>query len=119
MMEKQSNYVMIYRVTTQRYRKNGQIAVIVSVPLFLLGIALLVGDQWLARAARWSLLEASTVAVLGATWLAVVGAIVAHVRSFARIYAVAERREGAQQRHQQHQQRENNATVKRFETKYW
>lgn len=46
MFEKQREFVMAYRVATQRHRQWGQTSVILSIPLFLVSIALYIADSW-------------------------------------------------------------------------
>lgn len=64
-----------------------------------------------------SVIELATLALLVVTWLCVVFAISVHVRSFGRIYGVAERRAASSGKH--HAAAAAAGKVKRFETKYW
>jgi hypothetical protein len=47
MFEKQREGVLWYRLKTQSYRKYGQFAVIVSIPLFLIAVALYYAEFWI------------------------------------------------------------------------
>ena len=88
LFEKESAAVMAFRVATQRPRQLGQLAVMYSIPLFVLALTLF---AWHFHAPNTPI-DIATLIVLSITVIASVYVIQLHRSAFAATFARAQRR---------------------------